>query len=74
MEPLVSTEWLAANLGQPDLVVFDADRVTDQATYTHSTRPSTGIAHVLVDGAFVVRDGDLVPDAFPGRALRAQPV
>jgi len=26
MEPLVSTEWLAANLGQPDLVVFDATK------------------------------------------------
>lgn len=56
-----------------DLVVFDADLVTDQATYMYSTRPSTGIAHVLVDGGFVVRDGDLVPDAFPGRAIRADP-
>ena len=26
MDPLVSTEWLAANLGQPDLVVFDATK------------------------------------------------
>ena len=26
MEPLVSTEWLAANLGQPDLIVFDATK------------------------------------------------
>ena len=56
-----------------DLVVFDPDGITDQATYTHSTRPSTGIAHVLVDGMFVVRDGALVLDAFPGRPLRAQP-
>jgi cytosine/adenosine deaminase-related metal-dependent hydrolase len=54
-----------------DLVIFDADRVTDQATYVASTRPSSGIAHVLVDGSFVVRDGALVPDAMPGRAVRA---
>jgi N-acyl-D-aspartate/D-glutamate deacylase len=56
-----------------DLVVFDAARVTDQATYVDSTRPSSGIAHVLVDGVFVVRSGVLVPDAFPGRPIRAEP-
>jgi cytosine/adenosine deaminase-related metal-dependent hydrolase len=56
-----------------DLVVLDAARVTDQATYLASTRPSSGIAHVLVGGTFVVRDGDLVPDAFPGRPVRAEP-
>lgn len=56
-----------------DLVVFDPDTVTDQATYTDSTRPSTGIAHVLVDGEFVVRDAELVLDALPGRPLHAQP-
>ena len=49
-----------------DLVVFDPARVTDQATYGSSTRPSSGIAHVLVDGSFVVRDSTLVEDAFPG--------
>jgi dihydroorotase-like cyclic amidohydrolase len=56
-----------------DVVVFDAERVTDQATYLASTRPSTGIAHVLVDGEFVVRDGTLVLDALPGRPVRAEP-
>jgi N-acyl-D-aspartate/D-glutamate deacylase len=55
-----------------DLVVFEADRVTDQATYAASTRPSSGIAHVIVGGTFVVRDGELVPDAFPGRPVRAE--
>jgi N-acyl-D-aspartate/D-glutamate deacylase len=56
-----------------DLVVFDASLVTDQATYAASTRPSSGITHVLVDGTFVVRDGNLVPDALPGRPVRAEP-
>jgi hypothetical protein len=54
-----------------DLVVFDETSVTDQATYLDSTRPSSGIAHVLVDGTFVVRDGELVPEAFPGGPIRA---
>jgi hypothetical protein len=56
-----------------DLVVFDPERITDQATYTSSTRPSAGVTHVLVDGMFVVRDGALVEDAFPGRPIRAEP-
>ena len=48
-------------------------RITDQATYASSTRPSSGIAHVIVDGTFVVRDGELVQDALPGRPIRAEP-
>jgi cytosine/adenosine deaminase-related metal-dependent hydrolase len=56
-----------------DLVVFDADRVTDLATYASSTRPSSGIAHVIVDGTFVVRDRVLVEDALPGQPIRAEP-
>lgn len=56
-----------------DLVVFEEARVTDQATYVASTRPSSGVAHVIVGGTFVVRDGELVPDALPGRPVRASP-
>ena len=56
-----------------DLVVFDEARVTDQATYVASTRPSSGIAHVIVGGTFVVRDGELVLDALPGKPVRAAP-
>jgi len=53
-----------------DVTVFDPAAVTDQATYDDSTRPSTGITHVLVNGEFVVRDGELQLDARPGRAIR----
>ena len=59
--------------GDADIVVFDPDTVTDRASYQHSTRPSAGIRHVLVNGAFVVREGDLVADARPGRPVRAEP-
>ena len=59
--------------GDADIVVFDPAAVTDRASYRHSTRPSAGIRHVLVNGAFVVRDGDIVADARPGRAVRAEP-
>jgi dihydroorotase-like cyclic amidohydrolase len=52
-----------------DLVVFDPTRVTDQATYADTTRPSVGVRYLLVDGVFVIRDGDLVPGALPGRLI-----
>ena len=54
-----------------DIVVFDPENITDQATYSDSTRPSSGIRHVLVNGTFVVRDGRLDTDALPGRPVRA---
>lgn len=57
-----------------DVVVFDPATVTDQATYAQTTRPSTGISHVLVNGSFVVRNGDLVTDSLPGLPVRAVPV
>lgn len=56
-----------------DLVVFDPDGITDRASPMDSTRPSAGIRHVMVNGTFVVRDGDLVQQALPGREVRAEP-
>jgi N-acyl-D-aspartate/D-glutamate deacylase len=35
-----------------DLVVFDEARVTDQATYVSSARPSSRMAHVIVGRTF----------------------
>jgi cytosine/adenosine deaminase-related metal-dependent hydrolase len=54
-----------------DIVVFDPETITDQATYSQSTRPSSGIRHVLVNGTFVVRDAQLDTNARPGRPVRA---
>ena len=54
-------------------MIFHPHTLTDQATYADSTRPSAGIRHVLVNGAFVVRGGSIVPDARPGRPVRAEP-
>lgn len=53
-----------------DITVFDPASVTDRATYTVTTRPSTGFRHVLVDGVFVVRDGELDTAELPGRPIR----
>jgi N-acyl-D-aspartate/D-glutamate deacylase len=56
-----------------DIVVLDPDVVSDTATYLNPTSPSVGVRHLLVAGTPVVRDGNLVPDAYPGRPLRSEP-
>jgi dihydroorotase len=53
-----------------DLTLFDPATVIDRASYENSHQYSEGIRHVLVEGTFVVRDGALVPETFPGRGIR----
>jgi N-acyl-D-amino-acid deacylase len=52
-----------------DLVVFDARRVADVATFDDPHRYPIGIEHVLVNGRFVIRDGEHT-GSLPGRVLR----
>jgi len=40
-----------------DLVVFDPDTISDEATYKDPKRFPTGISHVLVNGSKVVEHG-----------------
>jgi hypothetical protein len=56
-----------------DVVVLDPQGLTDRATYADPTEPSVGVRHLLVNGEFVVRDGAIVSDAYPGKGLRASP-
>ncbi|MGB7296943.1 MAG: D-aminoacylase [Candidatus Aminicenantales bacterium] len=51
-----------------DLVVFDADRILDTATYTEPEQYPTGIDYVLVNGRVVI-DHDRHTGALPGRFL-----
>lgn len=53
-----------------DIVVFDADRIIDRATFQEQ-RPSEGVRYVLVNGVLVVRDGVIQEGVFAGRAVRA---
>jgi N-acyl-D-aspartate/D-glutamate deacylase len=57
-----------------DLVVFDPARVIDRATFEQPAQYSDGIVHVLVNGIFVVRRSNLVPDVVPGKAVRARAI
>lgn len=53
-----------------DIVIFNPETVDNQATYQVPAAISTGINTVLVNGQFVVQDGELVTDAAPGEAIR----
>lgn len=74
------TSLSAAQIGQGDLgliqegrradiVVFDAERIADLATYQDPHRFSVGMVHILVNGQVVLRDGSLT-GARPGRVLK----
>jgi N-acyl-D-amino-acid deacylase len=55
-----------------DLAVIDPQTVTDVATYEQPREPAAGVADVVVNGAVVLRDGQLT-GALTGRALRPYP-
>jgi N-acyl-D-amino-acid deacylase len=52
-----------------DLVIFDADRVLDTATFDAPCQQARGLDWVLVDGQPVIEAGSRT-EALPGRALR----
>lgn len=53
-----------------DVVVFDPEAVCDVATFASPERPARGILHVLVNGRFVVREGEPTRER-AGRTLRS---
>jgi hypothetical protein len=52
-----------------DIVVFDANTITDRSTFEKPMEPSVGVRYLVVGGTLVVDQGKIVPDVFPGRAL-----
>jgi N-acyl-D-aspartate/D-glutamate deacylase len=54
-----------------DLVVFDATRVIDRSTYEEPAQYAEGMKYVLVNGALVVKDGELQSGVYPGQPVRA---
>ena len=52
-----------------DIVVFDANTISDRATFQKPMEPSVGVHYLVVAGTVVVDDGKIVPEVLPGRAL-----
>lgn len=65
----------ARNLGRlqegksADIVVFDAEKISDRSTYAAPKEPSTGVRYLVVGGVVVVDNGRLVANVHPGRAI-----
>ena len=55
-----------------DLTLFDPKTVSDHATYAQPTEVSTGIPYVLVGGVPVVKGGEIVATAYPGKGIRSE--
>lgn len=53
-----------------DLVVFDPAKIQDHATYEKPQQYATGVHHVWVNGAQVLRNGEHT-GALPGRVVKA---
>ena len=51
-----------------DLVVFDMATIADQATFFEPHQHASGIDHVIVNGEFVVRDGEILY-SLPGKVI-----
>ena len=52
-----------------DITVFDPGTIIDTANFEDDLSFSEGVAHVVVDGVPVVRDGALIEGVFPGKPL-----
>ena len=52
-----------------DVVVFDAERIIDHATFEYPHQYATGMRHVFVNGEQVLADGEHT-GALPGRVVR----
>ena len=56
-----------------DIVVFDAERIQDRATYSDPHQLSVGVEHVLVNGVPIIAAGQPIndlPHPLPGRYLK----
>ena len=54
-----------------DVVIFDADKIRDLATFDNPNQLSEGMDYVLVNGVPVVEQGKMT-NALPGKVLRGQ--
>jgi len=69
--PAMSRKGRIQTGADADIVVFDPETVSDQATYTDTTAPSTGFDYIIVNGVELVSQGGLRLDQLPGKPVRA---
>lgn len=53
-----------------DITIFDPETVADVGTYEKPNQAAVGVSTVLVNGVLVVKEGQLIKEAAPGRPIR----
>jgi N-acyl-D-glutamate deacylase len=53
-----------------DLMIFDLEKVQDNATFQEPAKLSSGHRHIVVNGVAVIEEGERMPDRLAGRAIR----
>lgn len=56
-----------------DIAVFDPKTIAAKTTYENPHQKSVGVRHLLVNGAAVIKDGEMVKASYPGQFLFATP-
>ncbi len=52
-----------------DITVFDPDTIIDKATFEKGLEFSDGIEYVIVNGTFILKNGETVSNVFPGQGV-----
>lgn len=55
-----------------DLVIFDPKKIIDKATYENGCVKSTGVKYLLINGKVLIKNGVLIPNQFPGKAVKSK--
>jgi N-acyl-D-aspartate/D-glutamate deacylase len=52
-----------------DIVIFDAQTISDRSTFQKPMEPSVGVHYLLVGGTVLIGDSKMVSDLYPGKAI-----
>ncbi|WP_413112893.1 amidohydrolase family protein [Thaumasiovibrio sp. DFM-14] len=66
--PVFSKKGRVQEGAHADLLIFDLDKLSSNATYTDPYQPATGYDYIMIEGQIVV-EHDEMTDATPGRPL-----
>lgn len=55
-----------------DIIVLDLNKIKANASYMDPYQESEGVAHMFVNGVHLIKNGELIPNTYPGRQLLAK--
>ena len=55
--------------GDADITIFNAEKISDKASFEQGLRFSEGVEYVIVNGVLVLKNGNTIPNIFPGKGI-----